>query len=233
MSKIIEWFIHYWSIVFGPESATGEFYRYTYWLKGIVFSLEITFLAALIGLVIGIIIAMSQLSSKKYVRLGATIYVDLIRGTPVLVQILFIYLVIFANTDLPKLIIGAIAFGVNSGAYVAEIIRAGIQGLDKGQMEAARSLGLPYGMAMRYIIIPQAVRKILPTLVNEFIVLIKETSIIGYIAGNDILRANNIVISQTGSAIEPLLTAAVIYLILTGTFTFIMRKIERRLNASD
>ena len=88
-------------------------------------------------------------------------------------------------------------------------------------------------MAMRYIIIPQAVRKILPTLVNEFIVLIKETSIIGYIAGNDILRANNIIISQTGSAIEPLLTAAIIYLILTGTFTYMMRKIERRLNASD
>ena len=170
-------FERYIDIVFGPEKS--GYMRYMYWLKGIAFSLEITFLAAIIGLTIGIIVAMSKLSSRKLLQTLATLYVDLIRGTPVLVKIMFFYLVIFANSGLPNLVVGAIAFGINSGAYVAEIIRAGIQGLDKGQMEAARSLGLPYGMSMRYIIIPQAIRKILPTLVNEFIVLIKETSDMG------------------------------------------------------
>lgn len=230
-SDIIQWFQNYGTLVFGPED--GGYPRYMYWLKGIAFSLELTFLAAIIGVAIGIFIAMGRISKQKFIRFFATLYVDLIRGTPVLVQILFIYLVVFANSNLPTLVVGAIAFGINSGAYVAEIIRAGIQGLDAGQMEAARSLGMTYPMAMKHIIIPQAIRKILPTLVNEFIVLIKETSIIGYIAGNDILRANNIIISQTYSAVEPLITTAVIYLILTGTFTFIMRKIERRLRAGD
>jgi polar amino acid transport system permease protein len=230
-SNIVQWFSDYGSLVFGPED--GGYPRYMYWLKGIAFSLELTILAAIIGVVIGIIVAMGRISQNKGSRFLATVYVDIIRGTPVLVQILFIYSVVFAESNLPTLVVGAIAFGINSGAYVAEIIRAGIQGLDKGQLEAARSLGMTYPMAMKEIIIPQAIRKILPTLVNEFIVLIKETSIIGYIAGNDILRANNIIISQTYSAVEPLLTTAIIYLILTGTFTFIMRKIERRLRAGD
>lgn len=228
----MNWLIEFWEVVFGPEPLSG-YMRYNYWLKGISFSLQITALAAIIGLLIGIGIAMAKLSQHKILNKMANVYIDLIRGTPVLVQILFIYLVVLADSGLPKIVVGAIAFGVNSGAYVAEIIRAGIQGLDKGQMEAARSLGMPYGMAMRHIILPQAFRKILPTLVNEFIVLIKETSVMGYIAGNDILRASNIIISQTGKATEPLITAAIIYLILTGTFTFIMRKIERRLSAGD
>lgn len=221
------------SIVFGPENGQGSYPRYMYWIKGISFSLQITILAAIIGVVIGIVVAIGKLSKNKSIRFLATVYIDLIRGTPVLVQLSFIYFVVFATSDLPKLVIGAIAFGINSGAYVAEIIRAGIQGLDSGQMEAARSLGMPYGMAMRHIIIPQAIKNILPTLVNEFIVLIKETSIMGFIAGKDILRASNIINSQTGASVEPLIVTAIIYLILTSTFTFIMRKIERRLRASD
>ncbi|MCT4685962.1 MULTISPECIES: amino acid ABC transporter permease [Vallitalea] len=233
MSEITNYFEHFFKIVFGPEKGAGSYPRYLYWLNGIKFSLEVTLLAALIGIAIGICIAMCKLSKYKIVRALASIYTDLIRGTPVLIQILFIYLVVFSASDLPKLVIGAIAFGINSGAYVAEIIRAGIQGLDRGQMEAARSLGMPYGMAMRHIIIPQAIRNILPTLVNEFIVLLKETSVIGYIAGNDILKATNTIISQTYSPVEPLITSAVIYLILTSIFTFIMRKIERRLRAGD
>ncbi|MCT4598539.1 MAG: amino acid ABC transporter permease [Vallitalea sp.] len=231
INEIAQWFSNYGSLVFGPEE--GGYPRYMYWLKGIAFSLELTILAAIIGVAIGIIVAMGRISQNKISRFLSTVYIDIIRGTPVLVQILFIYSVVFADSNLPTLVVGAIAFGINSGAYVAEIIRAGIQGLDAGQLEAARSLGMTYPMAMKEIIIPQAIRKILPTLVNEFIVLIKETSIIGYIAGNDILRANNIIISQTYSAVEPLLTTAIIYLILTGTFTFIMRKIERRLRAGD
>lgn len=233
ISEITEYFNHFFQLVFGPENGPGSYPRYMYWLQGIKFSLQLTLLAAIIGIAIGIFIAMCKLSKRKFIRFFAGLYIDLIRGTPVLIQILFIYMVVFASSGLPKLVIGAIAFGINSGAYVSEIIRAGIQGLDKGQMEAARSLGMPYGMAMKNIIIPQAIRNILPTLVNEFIVLLKETSVIGYIAGNDILKANNIIIGQTYSAVEPLMTSAVIYLILTSIFTFIMRKIERRLRAGD
>jgi His/Glu/Gln/Arg/opine family amino acid ABC transporter permease subunit len=233
MSDIANYFDHFYNIVFGPESGVGSYPRYMYWINGIKFSLGVTLLAALIGIAIGILIAMCKLSKSKFVRFLASLYTDLIRGTPVLIQILFIYLVVFASSDLPKLVIGAIAFGINSGAYVSEIIRAGIQGLDNGQMEAARSLGMPYTMAMRHIIIPQAIRNILPTLVNEFIVLLKETSVIGYIAGNDILKASNTIISQTYAPVEPLITSAAIYLVLTSIFTFIMRKIERRLRAGD
>ena len=125
------------------------------------------------------------------------------------------------------------AFGINSGAYVAEIVRAGIQGLDKGQMEAARSLGMSYSMAMYYIIIPQAIKNILPALVSEFIILLKETSIVGFIGGMDLLRSANIIISQTYRAFEPLMAVAIIYLVLTGVFTKIMRIVERRMRVSD
>lgn len=236
--------MEFFDIVFGPDSS--GYPRYMYWVKGIIFSLEATVIAAVIGLVVGIILALFMLSNfkpfKKFkgklstfnpLSTIATLYIDLIRGTPVLIQLFFIYLVVFANSDIPKVIVGAVAFGINSGAYVAEIIRAGIQGLDKGQMEAARSLGMPYGMAMRYIIIPQAIKNILPTLVSEFIILLKETSIIGFIGGFDIFRSANSIISQTYTASEPLIIAAAIYLILTTTFSNVMRKVERRMRASD
>lgn len=229
----IESITKFFQLVFGPEDGAGSYARYHYWIKGTSFALQITFLAAVIGLVIGIIIALLKLSNIKICEIIANIYVEIIRGTPVLVQLLFFSLVILKDASLPKVMVGAIAFGINSGAYVSEIIRAGIQGLDKGQMEAARSLGMTYGMAMRHIIIPQAIKNILPTLVNEFIVLLKETSIVGYIAAFDIMRAANTIISQTGTAIEALTTTAIIYLILTSTFAFFMRKIERRLRAGD
>jgi len=221
------------NLVFGPEEGAGSYNRYHYWIKGTSFALQITFLAALIGIIIGVFIALLKLSNVKILSVLASIYVEIIRGTPVLVQLIFFNSVVFAQSDLPKVFIGAIAFGINSGAYVSEIIRAGILGLDKGQMEAARSLGMPYGMAMRHIIIPQAIKNILPTLVNEFIVLLKETSIVGYIAAFDIMRAANTIISQTGTAVEVLLVTALIYLLLTSTFAFFMRKLERRLRAGD
>lgn len=135
--------------------------------------------------------------------------------------------------ETPILIIGGIAFGLNSGAYVAEIIRAGIEGLDKGQMEAGRALGLSYSQAMRKIIVPQAVKNILPALVSEFITLLKETSIIGFIGGIDLLRSANIITSQTYRGVEPLLAVGIIYLILTSIFTAFMRKVERGLKVSD
>ncbi|OQY10147.1 MAG: amino acid ABC transporter permease [Fusobacteriia bacterium 4572_132] len=226
--------------------------RYMYILKGLEFSLEVTIISALIGLVLGIFMALLKISHfypfKKLAKKGesklakfnplsalAVIYIDLIRGTPAVVQLMILANVIFVGAlrDVPILLVAGLAFGLNSGAYVAEIIRAGIQGLDKGQMEAARSLGLTYPMAMIQIIIPQAIKNILPTLVSEFIILLKETSIVGFIGGVDLLRSANIITSQTYRGVEPLLTVGVIYLILTGIFTYFMRIVERRMKASD
>ncbi|QUI25791.1 amino acid ABC transporter permease [Vallitalea pronyensis] len=221
------------NLVFGPEDGAGSYYRYHYWIKGISFALQVTLFAAIIGIVLGIFIALLKLSNIKILKVITNIYVDIIRGTPVYVQLIIFHMVIFAQADIPRVAVGAIAFGINSAAYVSEIIRAGIQGLDKGQMEAARSLGMSYGKAMLYIIIPQAIKNILPTLVSEFIVLLKETSIVGIIGSFDIMKAANTIISQTGTAIQPLITTAIIYLLLTTTFTFFMRKLERRLRAGD
>lgn len=234
-----------WEIFFGNN-------RYQYMLEGLKFSLLVTAFAAVIGIIIGLVVALLRitefkpfkfLKEKKYLgRLAdfnpfsfvATIYVDIIRGTPSVVQLMIMHTVIFGSVkNVPKLVVAGLAFGINSGAYVAEIIRAGIQGLDKGQMEAARSLGMSYSMAMYYIIIPQAIKNILPALVSEFIILLKETSIVGFIGGMDLLRSANIIISQTYRAFEPLMAVALIYLILTGIFTKIMRIVERRMRVSD
>ena len=162
-------------------------------------------------------------------------YVALFRGTPVVVQLMIWANVVFVDSlrDTPILIIAGIAFGINSGAYVAEIIRAGIQSLDRGQMEAARALGMSYSMSMKEIIIPQAVKKILPPLVSEFIALLKETSIVGFIGGIDLLRSANIITSQTYRGVEPLIAVGIIYLILTSAFAMFMRKVEKGLRESD
>ena len=201
--------------------------RYKYILNGLSFSVGTTALAAIIGIALGIFIALLQLSHfypfkhsknwKKFNPLSklAFGYVDLIRGTPAVVQLMILANLIFVGSlrDTPILVIAAISFGINSGAYVAEIIRAGIEGLDKGQMEAARALGMNYGQSMKEIIIPQAVKKILPALVSEFITLLKETSIVGFIGGVDLLRSANIITSQTYRGVEPLLAVGFIYLL--------------------
>lgn len=221
--------------------------RYKYILNGLSFSVGTTALAAIIGIVLGIFVALLQLShfypfkhSKNWKIFNplsklAFGYVDLIRGTPAVVQLMILANLIFVGSlrDTPILIIAAISFGINSGAYVAEIIRAGIEGLDKGQMEAARALGMNYGQAMKEIIIPQAVKKILPALVSEFISLLKETSIVGFIGGVDLLRSANIITSQTYRGVEPLLAVGLIYLIMTTIFTKFMRKVEKGLKVSD
>jgi ABC-type amino acid transport system permease subunit len=225
--------------------------RYKYILDGLEFSLLVTAFAALIGVLIGIIVALFRISefrpfkflkgTKNFdkwadfnpIAFLATVYIDIIRGTPAVVQLMIMHTVIFGKISAPKLLVAGLAFGINSGAYVAEIVRAGIQGLDKGQMEAARSLGMGYGMSMYYIIIPQAVKNILPTLVSEFIILLKETSIVGFIGGMDLLRSANIITSQTYRGFEPLMAVAIIYLVLTGIFTRIMRIVERRMRRSD
>ena len=216
--------------------------RYMYIVNGLAFSIGTTMLAALIGVLLGIFIALMELSHfyplkhkkgwEKFNPISslAFAYVDLIRGTPAVVQLMILANLIFVGAlrDTPILVIAGLSFGINSGAYVAEIIRAGIEGLDKGQMEAARALGMPYGIAMK-----EAVKKILPALVSEFITLLKETSIVGFIGGVDLLRSANIITSQTYRGVEPLLAVGLIYLILTAVFTKFMRGIEKGLKVSD
>ena len=222
-------------------------HRYMYMVKGLLFSIGTTLCATLIGIVLGIVVALMELSHIypfKNIKGLETFnpisriafgYVHIIRGTPAVVQLMIWANVIFVGSlrDVPIFIIASIAFGINSAAYVAEIIRAGIDGLDKGQMEASRALGLNYGISMKEIIIPQAVKKILPTLVSEFIILIKETSIVGFIGGVDLLRSANIITSQTYRGVEPLIAVGIIYLILTSAFAMFMRKVEKGLKESD
>ncbi|MHC1749917.1 MAG: amino acid ABC transporter permease [Cellulosilyticaceae bacterium] len=205
-------------------------------LEGIKGTLMLTLIATGIGLLIGLLIALinvMQLPSKwkpveKVLKIIAKLYIDIIRGTPAVVQVMFIWIVVFGSVSIPKVLAGGIAFGINSGAYMAELIRAGIQGIDQGQMEAGRSLGLSYFKTMRFIIMPQAFRNMLPAFVSEFIVLIKETAVIGMVGGMDITKAGNVMISNTGNAIIPLTLIALCYLVLTGIFTRIMRTLENK-----
>ncbi len=202
-------------------------------LNGLKVTLVVTLFAVIVGLVLGTIVALLRMSKKRLPNLIARAYTELIRGTPVLVQLLIIYFVVFQSLDINKTMAAIIAFGINSGAYVSEIIRAGIQAVSKGQMEAARSLGMPHRMAMKEIILPQAVKNILPALGNEFIVLLKETSIIGFIGGNDLMRAGNKIRSITYEATIPLIATALIYLVLTLTLSHMLARLERRMKNSD
>ncbi|AEM20915.1 amino acid transport system permease protein [Brachyspira intermedia PWS/A] len=221
--------------------------RYIYIIKGLLFSVGTTACSTIIGVILGILVALLQLSEFYPFKNSAKLkdfnplsklafwYVNILRGTPVVVQLMIWANVIFVDSlrDTPILIIAAIAFGINSGAYVAEIIRAGIQSLDKGQMEAARALGMNYSMSMKEIIIPQAIKKILPPLVSEFIALLKETSVVGFIGGVDLLRSANIITSQTYRGVEPLIAVGIIYFILTSVFAMIMKRVEEGLRESD
>jgi len=222
--------------------------RYLFILRGLRFTLSTASLAVVIGLVLGIIIAIFMLSNsfledskynflKKYNIFNwfATAYVDVIRGTPVIVQLMIINNVIFVGNlrYTPTVLIAAIAFGINSSAYISEIIRAGIQNLDKGQMEAAKALGMPYKMAMSLIILPQAVKNTLPSLVNEFILVLKETSVVGFIGGDDLLRSASSITSRTANGIYPLIAVALVYFALTTIFTYFMRGVERKARSLD
>ena len=157
----------------------------------------------------------------------------MIRGTPTMVQLLIMYYVIFASSNLNKVVVAFLAFGINSGAYVAEIVRSGIMSIDRGQLEAGRSLGFSYASTMWYIIMPQAFKNVLPALANEFIVLLKETSICGYIGLMDLTRGGDIIRSRTYNAFMPLLAVALIYLILVMILSALVRQLERRLRSSE
>ncbi|WP_020611050.1 amino acid ABC transporter permease [Sediminispirochaeta bajacaliforniensis] len=202
-------------------------------LNGLKVTIVVTLFAIMTGVILGTLLALMRLSKNKVANIISKLYVEIIRGTPVLVQLLIIYFVIFRALDVDKTMASSLAFGINSGAYVAEIIRAGIQAVDKGQMEAARSLGLPHRLAMKEIILPQAIKNILPALGNEFIVLLKETSIIGFIGGNDLMRAGNKIRSITYEATVPLFATAIIYLIITLSLSHLLNRYERRLHSSD
>jgi len=194
---------------------------------------QLTLFAAVIGSVIGLLIAVARLTNNRLLSGAAGKYVDMIRGTPVVVQLLIIYFAVFATTSMPKVTVASIAFGMNSGAYVAELIRAGIQAVDRGQMEAARSIGLSYYQGMRYIVIPQAIKNILPGMGNEVIALWKETAIAGFIGLDDLMRGAEIVRSRTFSNYTPYLVIAVIYLYITVCMTMILNHAERSMRKSD
>jgi len=211
--------------------------RWKLFLRGLGKTVQITLFAALLGIAIGLIVAIMRLSRKKSGKktlfsVIAGAYIDIIRGTPAVVQLLIMYFVILQSVQ-SKVMVAVITFGINSGAYVAEIIRAGIQAVDKGQTEAARSLGLPKRMAMQYVVIPQAIKNVLPALGNEFIVLLKETAIVGYVALEDLTKAGDYVMSRTYSAFMPLIGTAVIYFIIIKILTILLGILERRLQRSD
>ena len=212
--------------------------RWRWLLEGLGVTLQVTLMASLLGIMIGLVLALikvSQLHGRKIPVLSqlADAYVLVIRGTPAVVQLLIIYYVIFASVAIDKVLVAALAFGLNSGAYVAEIFRAGIQSVDRGQMEAGRSLGLGYGKTMQKIILPQAVKNTLPALFNELITLLKETAVAGYIAVADLTRAGDLIRARTFDPLLPLLAVALIYLIIVVLLTQVMNRIERRLAKSD
>jgi len=223
--------------------------RWKYLANGLKTTLTITILALCIGVVIGIVVAMIRSTYDKtsgdlkrkggigyyiftFLNFLCKIYLTVTRGTPVVVQLLIAYFIIFASSTNGTMV-AAIAFGINSGAYVAEILRGGIMSIDNGQFEASRSLGFNYFQTMIYIIIPQVFKTVLPTLLNEFIALIKETSIAGYVGIIDLTKGGDIIRGRTFSAFMPLIAVAIIYLIIVVFLTFVVGKIERRLRKSE
>ena len=209
--------------------------RWQYIAKGLLTTLEISFFAVLIGGVFGILFAIiratcDKTGKLKFLNLLIKGYVTIIRGTPAMVQLLIIYYVIFASTDIDKILVAIIAFGLNSSAYMTEIIRSGIMSIDNGQFEAGRSLGFSYVQTMRYFILPQAFKNVLPAIGNELIVLIKETSISGYIGIMDMTRGADYIRSRTYDAFLPLIAVALIYLLIVSILSALVSKLERRLN---
>ena len=207
--------------------------RYNYLIEGLGVTLEVALSAIVLGLLIGFLVAVVRSSHDKhgyfpFLNALAKVYLTIIRGTPMVVQLLITYYIILRSVD-SKILIAILAFGINSGAYQAEIIRAGISSIDPGQMEAGRALGLSYWRSMIRVILPQAIRNVLPALGNEFIVLMKDTSIVGYIALIDLAKGGDIIRSQTYSVYLPYLTVAAMYLVMVMSFTWLLGRLERHL----
>ena len=221
--------------------------NYQYFVKGLGTTLTVTIFALIIGVIIGVLVAIirsaydQQPERKKGLLLKilngiCKVYLTVIRGTPMMVQLLIMWFVVWASarsTDSNMMKCAILAFGINSGAYVAEIFRSGIMSIDKGQMEAGRSVGLTYAATMRYIIIPQAFKNVLPALGNELITLVKETSVVTVIGLRDLTKGAMIVQSKTYQALIPYFAIAAIYLVIVMFLTWVMGKLERRLRQSD
>ena len=212
--------------------------RWRYITDGLKITLLVTVFAVLIGVVLGFLIAIVRTTHDKTGKLKilnaiCKVYLTVIRGTPVVVQLMIIYFIIFGSVDISKVVVAIVAFGINSGAYVAEIFRSGIMSIDNGQFEAGRSLGFNYAQTMMYIVMPQAFKNVLPTLCNEFISLLKETSVSGYIALQDLTKGGDIIRSRTYDTFMPLIAVALIYLAMVMIFTKLVSLLERRLRNSD
>ena len=229
--------------IFGdlPDALSNTFLkddRWKYLTDGLSTTLLVTFFAVILGMVLGFLIAIVRATHDKNGKLGvlnffAKVYLTVIRGTPVVVQLLILYFIIFATVNIDKTLVAILAFGLNSAAYVAEIVRSGIMSIDNGQFEAGASLGLNYSKTMLFIILPQAFKNILPALANECIVLLKETSVAGYIALVDLTKGGDIIRSQTYEAFLPLIAVAIIYLVMVMFLSAMVSKLERRLAKSD
>ena len=209
--------------------------RYIYILEGLFNTLIIALFAVIIGIVIGVLVALIRNNydrNNKFKLLNkiACLYVNIIRGTPQILQLMIIYYIIFGTVDINIVFVGILAFGINSGAYVSEIIRAGIESIDNGQLEAGYSLGLNYSKVMRYIILPQAIKNILPALGNEFITLLKDTSVGAHIGIVELTKASDIIASRTYDYFFPLIIVAIIYLILTIGLSKLISMMERKLS---
>ncbi len=211
--------------------------RWKLYFKGLGTTLEIAFFAAIIGVLIGTVVALMRLSRRSggkpsILSYIAGIYIDIIRGTPSVLQLLIMWFIIMANNK-NGVLVASLSFGINSGAYVAEIVRAGILAVDHGQMEAGRSLGLSQSQTMIHIILPQAFKNILPPLGNEFITLLKETAIVGYVSLTDLTRTANQISSRTYEPFMPLIGAAVIYFVIIKILTLLLAMLEKHLRKSD
>ena len=212
--------------------------RWKYIVEGLGVTLQITFAAVIIGIVLGFLVAVVRATYDKTGKLKVlnwicNVYLTVFRGTPIVVQLMIIYYVIFASMDISKVVAAILAFGINSGAYVAEIIRSGIMSIDNGQFEAGRSLGFNYIQTMWHIVLPQALKNVLPALGNEFIVLLKEPSVSGYIALQDLTKGGDIIRSRTYDAFMPLIAVALIYLVMVMVFSKLLEVLERRLRNSE
>ena len=212
--------------------------RWRYITRGLGTTFTVTFFAVILGVALGIVIALIRSTADKsgsksiilkILDLFCKVYLTVIRGTPAMIQLLIMYYIVFASPNVSKQFVAILSFGINSAAYVAEIFRSGIVSIDNGQFEAGRSLGFSYAQTMIYIIIPQAFKNVLPALANEFITLLKETSICGYIALTDITHGANVIRSQTYEPMMPLLAAALIYLVIVSLLSAGVSKLERRL----
>jgi len=220
--------------------------RWRYLWDGLGATLKVTFFALIVGVIIGIIVAIIRSTHDKNIKdmkgiskgilmilnLFSKVYLTVIRGTPVVVQLMIMYYVVMVSST-NKILVATLAFGMNSGAYVAEIFRSGIMSIDQGQFEAGRSLGFNFVQTMQYIIIPQAFKNVLPALANEFIVLLKETSVSGYVALHDLTKGGDIIRSRTYDAFMPLIGVAIIYLVMVMFFTYLVGILERRLRNSE